>query len=240
MGFGKIFKKVKRFALPAIGGIIGGPVGAGLGSLAAGGSIKDALLSGVGTYAGSSFGNSLFGASGSIGNAGTIGELFAGASNVGPQFLNTGLGSSIGASIANTGIGAAVGGFAGSQFAGNAMPDDMPEMAAAPAGPAPFMPKQEEEQSAPSSLAGLTPLQQSTNLATQGVYGGGTSPQDTSYFLNMMNRRLVDPAGKVNEQNNFAPIETSFLDRLGLGGMKNSSSLLEAISKWRTQNPSYA
>lgn len=241
MGF---FKKIKRAILPTVGAILGSAIlpgvgtalGSGLGSLASGADLKGALLSAGGAYAGSAIGGNLFGAGGSVGNLGTVGSLLSGASNVGPQFIS-GIGTNLGAILGNAQIGSVLGGFAGSQYAENAMKDSeaKPQQLPAAAGPDPFKPKQEAEKALPSSLSGfasLTPEQRTSALATQGVYGGGIGPQEQEYFLNQMNRKLVDPMGSTSDISGLAPIERSYLERLGLGGYGNTSSLLEAMSKW--------
>lgn len=255
--FSHIFKKAKKFALPAIGALIAPGIGAGLGSALSAGTLASiggavgsglssyttnhnplgALLSAGGSFAGGQLGSSLF--------PGTVGGTFSGAGNVGPSFINPGVGSvigqsasnAIGAQLANTSIGSLIGSNLGSDlgesFAGNSAEGS--KLPAAPAGPAPFQPKQEAEQDLPAGLTGfasLTPEQRSTNLATQGTYGGGLGPQEQEYYVNQAQRRLVDPAGKVGDPSSvFKPIELSYLKRLGLGGT-SGLNLAELISQW--------
>lgn len=246
---GKSIKKVASFALPVIGGALAGPLGisAGLGAagggalsgLIGGGGLKGALI-GAGTgFAGNAIGSELAGPiSKGIGSdiAGTtLGQATGGAANV------------LGRGIANTTIGSGLANFAGNQVASGLasslfpqkqnsinMPQSSGQMAA---GPAPFKPTQQSPMSVPSSLSGLaslTPEQQSTNIANQGVYGGGQGPEEDKYFLNLLNRRLVDQSGHVaSDLNDVNPVENSFLAHLGLGGQSNPTSLLEAINKWQ-------
>ncbi len=90
---------------------------------------------------------------------------------------------------------------------------------------------------APPSLSGLgqlTPAQRTSNIATKGVYGEGADTPEQKYFLNQINRRLVDESGNVDAgMDDISAIEQSYLQKLGLGGYGNTSNLLEAISKWK-------
>lgn len=103
--------------------------------------------------------------------------------------------------------------------------------------PAAFVPKQQDAQGLPGSLQGFGGLdsgQQESNLANQGTYGGGLGPQENSYFLNLINRHLVDQSGKTSSASSLSPISQSYLQKLGFGGYgNNTNSLLEAISKWK-------
>lgn len=240
MGF---FKKFKRFILPAIGALIAGPAGLGLGIGAAGGAaigsgvssytshhnIGQALASGLGSYAGSQIAGNVLGD-----KLGTVGST-AFSSLPGGTASNLAL-NAIPGSIANTSIGSIIGSNLGSNLAENATAK-LPQFAS-DASPPPFNPSQEEQQATPPNLSGLGSLtseQQSSNLANQGVYGSGNGPQEQSYYFNLLNRRLVDQSGNTSDLNTLKPIEQSYLQRLGFGGYNNSRNLLEAISKWRQQ-----
>jgi hypothetical protein len=237
MGFFKKFKKIALpivgaiagSALPGVGTALGASIGSSLGTLASGQGLQNALLAGAGNYVGASIGGSLFpqtlgqslpfDAVGGIG--GTVADVFGG------QAANT---------LMNTSIGGALGGYYGSSLAQNSFGKQGEPTPQAPAGPDPFKPKREDQKDAPPSISGmgaLTPEQQSTGLATQGVYGGGNGPDEQAYFANLINRRLVDESGGVSDMSALKPIERSYLDRIGLGGYGNSMSLLEAMSKWR-------
>lgn len=236
MGF---FKKIKKIALPVIGAAIGAEfgmpqlgaaLGSGVSSYTSNHDLGSALAAGAGSYLGSSIG-------GSIGDSlglGSVGD-FSSAAGLGNAF---GLEGTIGSSLANTGIGSILGGAYGSgNFSSDSTPKPQISGIAGAQGPTPFQPSQESAQDRPLSLAGLgglDPQQQATNLATQGTYGGGLGPQEQSYFLNMENRKLVDQSGQTQAQNTLSPIEQSYLQKLGFGGYGDSNSLLEAISKWRT------
>ena len=248
------FKKIKKFvksAAPAIigslvlpgvgtalgasiGSLGGAALGSGIGTLAQGGSLKDALLSGGGTYLGGRLGGEFIG--------GSLGSTISPSNAVGPYFGDIGssigdfAGNSIGASLANANLGSAIGGMYGSEIARNTFGSPQDESLASSA-PSPFVPSQQAEQQAPASIQGLGSLtsdQQSTNLANQGVYGGGVGGQESDYFLNLINRRLVDESGQTSDMGALKPIEQSYLQKLGLGGYGDTNSLLEAISKWQS------
>lgn len=75
---------------------------------------------------------------------------------------------------------------------------------------------------APSFLTGqgiTDPLQQRTALATEAVSGGGAADQDRDYFLKLIQQGLQ------GNQNNFTPVEGSYLGRLGLPTNDNSDLL---------------
>lgn len=230
------FKKIKGFALPAIGAIIGSAVpgvgtalgaaiGSGASSYSSNHNIGQALAAGAGSYIGGQVAGNVLGNTGTVGGALFDhlpgGELSSFAQNVLPSAL------------ANTSIGSALGSQIGSNVASNAFAPTQ-----TPSGPTPFSPQQEAQQDTPASLNGigsLTSDQQSTNLANQGVYGGGNGPQEQSYFENLINRRLVDPSGQTQDMSSLKPIEQSYLQKLGFGGYGDTSSLLEALSKWKQQ-----
>lgn len=265
----KKLKKFAPIALSIAGNSIapgiGGAIGSAVGTKVSGGSWGDALKSGALSYAGGKIGGAIgktdfgksIGLGGSVGDAiglnpsnlsinGTgVGGGFAlpgggaidyfGPSNVlgGTSGILNDIGLKMfgGKKIFDNNIGEALG-----SYTANSMSDSQPKPLG---GPAPFQPKQEAEQDAPSSLSAfgaLSPDQESTNLATQGVYGGGLGPQEQSYFVNMINRRLVDESGRADANlDEVKPIENSYLSQLGLGGYSNSKDLLEAMKKWRSQ-----
>lgn len=103
--------------------------------------------------------------------------------------------------------------------------------------PTPFNPTEQSQSSIPGSLSNLSggdPFQQATNLATRGVYGGGNGPQETNYFLNLLNRQLFDQTGKLaNDNSSINPIENSYLSQLGITG-QNPTDILKGISQYGT------
>lgn len=235
----KLRRKVLGFALPIVGGLLGGPLGAAAASGAYGYSqnhnIGSALLSAGGSYLGARIGGAYAGNAGNVGPAGTVGSALNSAFGSGPAST---IGSIIGPSNFGADLGSTLGSMAGSQLGANVASSLVPQKTANASGTmAAFTPKREsEEQPSPSIMGagGFNPEQYTSGIATQGVYGGGASPQDTDYFLNQINRRLITDQGQVDENlNDVNAIENSYLSQLGLGGMGNARDLLEAISRYR-------
>jgi hypothetical protein len=207
--------------VPGVGTALGAAVGSGLNTGIKTGNPLAGLASAGGSYLGSSLGGDVFGDA----LGGTVGSSIGGAANVLPSFIAD---ASLG-SIAGGALGSSMG---ESLFAGNsAIPDSG---SAGPSAAKPFSAKQEDQVGLPGSLSqfgGLSPLQLGTNIATQGVYGGGQGPEESNYFTNMVNRRLVDETGNVDSDfSDIAPIEMSYLDQLGFGGNKTPKDLLQALS----------
>lgn len=209
--------------IPGVGTAIGAAVGSGLSS----GIRTGDPLAGIGSAAGSYFGSSIGGS--------LLGDTFGGT--VGSTLGDAGLGSIASAlpgALTEGSLGSVIGGSLGSSLGESALGSGPSVDAAGPKAPTPFSASREGELSLPGSLSsfsGLSPIQLGTNLATRGVYGGGEGPEESNYFLNMINRRLVDDSGAVDEGfGDIAPIESSYLDTLGFGGKKNPKDLLEALS----------
>lgn len=248
----------------AIGGPAGAAIGAGLGSAGVqysqthnlGDALKAGALSAGGSYIGSNVAGSL------LGNLGTVGSTLgvSGSSDIASQaasqelgelggssglpWAGTGAASSDIASALGGGVGRAastalstpissiVGGVAGNNIASQYAPGPTP---AGP--PAPWAPTRAGAAGLPSSLnsmSSLTPEQQASGLATQGVYGGGNGPQEQAYYGNLINRQLVNSGGQVSSLSSLSPIEQSYNSKL-FGDQADSNSLLKALSQW---NPS--
>lgn len=191
------------------------------------GSLKAGALNAGLTYAGANLGASLFPGAGNIADALESGL----GADLGSAAVNA-----VGGNIANTSLGALAGGFAGNSIASSFAPQGVKGTQAAIGQPTPFSPKQDNPAALPpslSTLGGLTPIQQASNVATGGVYGGGNGPDEQSYFTNLINRQLVDQTGKVSDLSTLNPIENSYLQQIGLGGYGNSQDLLKAISKFK-------
>lgn len=213
-----------------------------------GASIGSALGQGALSYAGgqigSSIGNSIGSGLGTVGSAASKIGL-----NLGQSVSGSGIGASIGnalgriapqatTALAGQGIGSLLGSSIGSNI-GSSLAAGKP---AAPTATAPlsttpaFTPTQEAAQQLPASLNSLGSLtgdQQLSDLATQGVYGSGNGPDEQSYFLNLVNRQLVDQGGNTQATSTLQPIEQSYLQNLGISSSGDSSSILEAINRWR-------
>lgn len=228
MGF---FKKVFKVAAPIIGGIVAGPVGAaigsGVGTLATGGTPIQALASGAGSYLG-----------GSLLNTG------AGGATVGSSLGSTGLGGALASALPSSVLGANLG-----QATGQFLGGSLGEMLAANGNvqgqrqyqtqsvipqQKQFTPVKPAALALPSTLgdmAGMSDIQQSTNLATRGVEGQGLGSAEQNYFTNLIQRRLQDDSGGLKDISNVNPIENQYLtQRMGLNYGQDTRSLLEALA----------
>lgn len=208
------------------------PVVSGLKTYGATGNIGAGIAAGAGSYLGGKFGGKVFG------DMGTVGGM---ASNVlGPETASSvfgGIGSGAGNSAASSIFNAPLNAIAGS-YAGNALGQGLvgaEPYQEKPKGPAGFSPSRAGDMETPASLrafGSLSPDQQSSNLATQGVYGGGLGPEEQQYFLNLVNRQLIPEQGGIQDKGSLGAIQNSYLQQLGISG-DNSNDLLEAISKWK-------
>lgn len=221
--------------IPGVGPILGATLGGALGGAVQGNGIKGILKGAASGFAGNAIG-------GSIGSSLTGSLAKAGASNTFTNSLaNSALGrvasNVVGPATGSSLIGGALGNYAGNSIAGSLSDSLFPEEQSTPeaSGPSPFKATRDPQLELPSSLSSfgsLAPEQQSSNIATQGVYGGGNGPQEEDYFTNMINRRLVDDSGNVDSDlSEVSPIENSYLSQMGLGGYGDATSLLEALSK---------
>lgn len=185
-------------------------------------SLGSTLGSGAGQAASSGGSSSILGSL-NLPNLGTVGSNL---NSIGGNSIATALGSN----LSNVGIGSAAGGSLGSDIAqGLAGLPHTPD-------PTPWAPTQAAASSVPgslsSSLSGLSPNQQASNLATQGTFGGGLAPEEESYYTNLLNRQLVDQSGNVSPISSLSPIENTYNQQLGFGGNTNSNDLLKALQSW--------
>ncbi len=196
------------------------------------GNIGAGLAAGAGSYLGAKFGGNVFGDMGTVG--GTLTNTLG--NEAGNSILNGIAGNAAGdafGSLASTPISSIAGSYAGNalgQAAVGAEPYQEKQK-----GPAGFSPSRAGDMETPASLkafGSLSPDQQSSNLATQGVYGGGLGPDEQQYFLNLVNRQLIPEQGGIQDKGSLGAIQNSYLQQLGIGG-DNSNDLLEAISKWK-------
>jgi hypothetical protein len=248
---GKSVKKIASVALPIAASFIPGvgpALGAALGGAAAGaingGGLKGIALGAASGYAGNALGSSIGGSiTSSLGKAGASNALTNSIANssIGNFSLGNAISGIAGPATGSSLIGGALGKFAGNSIAssvtdtltGGSQESDT----STPSGPAPYSPTRDPAMQLPSSLSSfgsLAPEQQTSSLATQGVYGGGLGPQEEDFFSNMINRKLIDESGAVDQNlDDISPIESSYLSQMGLGGYGNASSLLEMLSKRR-------
>lgn len=215
-------------AIPGVGPLIGGSLASGLYTGVKTHNPLAGLAAAGGSYLGGSLGGQFLGGP-------TIGQTVNNA--IGGTTLGNFVGNSISPALMNASVGSALGSFAGNSLATGLVPQSSGSSSGASGAPQ-FNPTREQSQTAPLSFSGLSsfsPEQVGSNIATKGIYGGGQGPQEQSYFVNLMNRRLIDDAGKVDTGlGDISPIENSYLGKLGITG-NNPSNLLQAMSRWRTQ-----
>lgn len=230
---GDILSAVALTAIP--GGAAYIPVLQGAKAYGATGNILSGLAAGAGSYLGGKFGSNVFGDLGTVG--GTLTNTFG--NEAGNSILNglSGFAGNAAGDVFSSIAGAPLSGIAGS-YAGNSIGQSLvgaPMLQDKPKGPAGFSPSRVAEGETPASLRAFGSLnadQQSSNLATQGVYGGGLGADEQQYFLNLVNNRLVPEEGGIQDKSSLGAIENSYLQQLGISG-NNSNDLLEAISKWK-------
>lgn len=199
------------------------------------------LLAGVGSGAGSYLGGQLLGpALSGIGSSvnpanGAVTPGFLGRT-LGQSFGNF-AGNSVGGIVPGTAIGGAIGGSIGNDLGTNARSIISPENTGGGTTPPGFSPSMSAQAGLPQSLSqfgSLTPNQQASNIATKGVYGGGNGPDETNYFLNLLNRQQFDQGGNLGQSVNASPVEQSYLSQLGISGYNDPTSLLKGISQYGT------
>lgn len=218
----------------AAGGAIGAGVGSGLSTGIQTGNPLSGLVSGVASGAGSFAGGQLLGPT-LNGLGGGVNALSGAAA---PGALGTPIASSLsqlGGDAAKDVLGSAtfgdvLGGAAGSGIAqgiaGQVDPNINKTNTPNPPGPSLQAPSGIPQSL--NSLSGYTPQQQASNIATQGVYGGGNGPGETNYFLNLMNRQLFDQPNN----SSLSPVENNYLQQLGIKG-NDPNSLLQGIQNYQ-------
>lgn len=244
---GGVLDTIASIAVPAALTLAGQPelaaVYSGVTSGIKTGNPLSGALGAAGTYFGGELGSSLGGAAGASEGgilsqtpANALGSIFGGdtVGSVAPfgSWAGNALGSGTIGSMAGGAAGSSIGQGFGEQLGGQLNP-----MKENTQDPTPFSPSRAPQMGIPQGLSqfgSLDPFQQATNIASKGVYGGGNGSNENSYFLNLINRQLVDPSGNVNNMNSLNPVESGYLSQLGLGGYSNSNDLLQGISKYGT------
>lgn len=201
--FGKaVLSGAQNAGLSYIGSQAGSALGDYAGNTLSGTQLGDALNQTPAAMAGNVFGGDTVGA---VAPFGSFAGNLLGSSTVGQT-----LGSAVGANLSDSSTG----------YQPN---------------PQGFSPSRQPQMGIPQSLSQLSsldPFQQATNIASKGVYGGGNGPQENQYFLNLINRQLVDSSGNVGKSSSVNPIENSYLSQLGLGGYGSPTDLLKGINSY--------
>lgn len=224
-----------------IGAALGGGLGSGLSKGVETGNPLAGLTSGVIGAAGSYAGSQLLGPT--LGNIGSTTSAASGGTTAG--LMGAPVAKSLGDS-ALSGVGSLFGSSTPGELAGGAIGSGVAQSAFDPTkmgivggpstGAPPFSPSRSGDMALPGSLsgyAGLDPNQQASNIATRGVYGQGNGPTDNQYFLNLINRQLVDPSGNVaGDTSSVSPVEGQYLNQIGLGGYSSPNDLLQKISNY--------
>lgn len=79
------------------------------------------------------------------------------------------------------------------------------------------------------SFGSLDPMQQRSYLATQGSQGGGIGDEDKNYYLQLLQRNLIDEGGQMGNINEaLLPVERNYLSRLGLP-TDNTTDFFQAL-----------
>lgn len=245
---------------PAVAGFFGGPLGYGAAegiqqgveasrkgagfNQAALAGVKGGALGAAGSYVGGALGNAAGNALSSNGlqsagnflnqtPANALGDSFGGQAvgSVAPfgSFAGNALGSTSIGSLAGSGIADSLTTGMNNQALNGMFPQAM-------SGGNGFSPSMSPQAGLPQSLSqfgSLSPNQQASNIATKGVYGGGNGPDETNYFMNLLNRQQFDQNGNLGQSSNVSPIEQSYLSQLGISGYQNPTGLLQGISNYR-------
>lgn len=82
-----------------------------------------------------------------------------------------------------------------------------------------------------SALQGLSDQQQRTAIATDALYGAGADPESRNYYLNNLQRTLMNDQGQAQGFENLLPIERNFLQSLGLP-IGNQQDFLSGLARY--------
>lgn len=218
-------KNLLRTAATAAGFALGGPVGAaagaGLGTKLTGGSLQESLLSAGGAYLGGTYAPS-----GDIAGNLTTNSITRPAGEALAR-------SSIGNLVGNVPLASLAAQYGATTLAGT------PIATGEVGGYESFAPAVERlDTSRPdnmelpgslSNLSGLSDIQRTSQIATQGVEGQGSSKEGQDYFYNQIRRRLTDENSTADE---VIPIEQNYLQRMGVAYQPgNVKSILEGIAR---------
>ncbi len=213
--------------IPGVGPLVSAGIGATAGATGAGqpghGTIGGTITGGISGYG---IGVGTQAISGAIGSAvGASGaNLAAGAS--GPVTSGLGTAQVAGNALYDTAIAGASSAsklLQAGQLASQIMGQKAPSQGGAPGitTPPPYVPKQPAAMAMPGSLsymAGYTPDQVRSSLATQGV-NGGLSGDQQSYYTNLLQRSLIGSNNQVTAPSNssfLSPIESQYFSQKGI------------------------
>lgn len=137
-----------------------------------------------------------------------------------PNFFKVAIPATIGAflggpqgALAGAQIGGGLSAFSSS---GSQGPSQAPSTSIAPPT---FTPSRPDAMTRPeslnSSLGGLDSIQERSSLATRGTSGGGLGGDERNYYLNLLQRNLIDEGGNVGSTDSLLPVERQYLNNSG-------------------------
>jgi len=136
--------------------------------------------------------------------------FFGGIGKIFSSLVPAGLGF-----LAGGPVGAAIGGGLGLLAGNNQKQQSMP----APTISAPqFTPTRPQAATRPSTLGDLSnldPMQERSALATRGSQGGGLGQDEQNYYLNLLQRNIMDESGNVGNTESLLPVERQYLNQSG-------------------------
>jgi hypothetical protein len=137
-------------------------------------------------------------------------------------------------------VGAVVGGLGGvyntvkSNPTGQTNPVRAQEAMMKSSQPAQFSATRPDQASRPASLSrfgSMDPMQERSALATEGSMGGGLGQEERDYYLNILQRNLIDERNNVGDINSaLLPVERQYLTNQGLPS-GDARKFLEAIQR---------
>lgn len=105
-----------------------------------------------------------------------------------------------------------------------------PSPAPTPAAPSYTQPGLMDLPASLQALQGLSGDQQRSAIATDALYGMGADPDSQKYYLNMLQHNFIDPSGNVSSNMNLLPIESNYLQSLGLP-IDNPQDFLSGVQR---------
>ena len=228
----KIFKAVAPIALnfiPGVGPALSAAAGAYLGSRDGGGVLGGITGAAGGYFGGAAAKGALSGFAGiGPGMAGGFGGALTGAAG-GLSSAAGYLGGALGLSGGTVGNASNILGALGMFGTPSGSIGNQKQALAGQKTEIPFKAKRPDEMARPANLnamAGFSPEQERSALATQGM-NGGLGGQEQSYYDNLVQRALIADGGQINTENpnSLLPIESSYYSRRG----KNTSNISEFL-----------
>lgn len=112
-------------------------------------------------------------------------------------------------------IGAAIGGGLGLLAGGSQKQQSMPAPTIGAPSFTPTRPGASARPGTLNDLSGLDPMQERSALATRGSQGGGLGQDEQNYYLNLLQRNIMDESGNVGSTEDLLPVERQYLNQSG-------------------------